>query len=139
MGSAIAASLAAAGVGAIGLFDVHPAAAACLGERLQAHFAALEVCTESADPAGFDMVVNATPLGMNDGDPLPMDVTRISPQAFVGEVVMKSEMTTFLEAAQAAGAATRWAPTCCSSRSPRTSNSSAFRARRPRRCASSPP
>ena len=39
------------------------------------------------DPAGYDVVVNATPLGMKDGDPLPMDVARISPSAFVGEVV----------------------------------------------------
>jgi shikimate dehydrogenase len=31
------------------------------------------------DPAGFDVAVNATPLGMNPGDPLPMDVTRLAP------------------------------------------------------------
>jgi shikimate dehydrogenase len=40
---------------------------------------------------------------MNDGDPLPMDVARISRDAFVGEVVMKQEMTAFLEAVQARG------------------------------------
>ena len=33
--------------------------------------------------------------------PLPLDVSRIARRAFVGEVVMKSEMTTFLRAAQA--------------------------------------
>ena len=49
------------------------------------------------------MVVNATPLGMKDGDPLPMDVNRIKPDTFVGEVVMKEEMTPFLRAAQAKG------------------------------------
>jgi shikimate dehydrogenase len=103
VGSAIAASLAAAGAAAISVFDVQPGAARMLGERLQAQFAALEVCTDSADPAGFDVVVNATPLGMNDGDALPMDVARISPQAFVGEVVMKSEMTNFLKAVKARG------------------------------------
>ena len=32
-----------------------------------------------------------------------MDVSRIAPAAFVGEVVMKSEMTAFLKAAQARG------------------------------------
>ena len=40
---------------------------------------------------------------MNDGDPLPMDVARIAPSTFVGEVVMKQEMTAFLRAAQARG------------------------------------
>ena len=57
----------------------------------------------SRDPAGFDVVVNATPLGMKEGDPLPLDVSRISPAAFVGEVVMKQEITPFLAAAKARG------------------------------------
>lgn len=42
-------------------------------------------------------------MGMNEGDPLPMDVARIERNAFVGEVVMKSEMTAFLRAAAARG------------------------------------
>ena len=50
-----------------------------------------------------DLVVNATPLGMNHGDPLPVDVSRISPETFVGEVVLKEEMTAFLKAVQARG------------------------------------
>jgi len=103
VGSAIAASLAAAGVGAIDLFDAQGASADALGERLKSHYGALQVSTGSKDPDGFEIVVNATPLGMNEGDPLPVDVSRISPQAFVGEVVMKSEMTAFLRAAQARG------------------------------------
>ena len=40
---------------------------------------------------------------MNEGDPLPMDVTRISPTALVGEVVMRTRMTAFLAAAAARG------------------------------------
>ena len=40
---------------------------------------------------------------MKDDDPLPMDVSRIAPDAFVGEVVMKQEMTAFLQAVQARG------------------------------------
>jgi shikimate dehydrogenase len=103
VGSAIAASLAQAGLGGIGLHDARPEAAQALGERLKAHYASLEVRTGSNDPAGYDVVVNATPMGMNDGDPLPMDVTRIARDAFVGEVVMKSEMTAFLKAVEARG------------------------------------
>ncbi len=59
--------------------------------------------TGSNDPAGFDVVVNATPLGMKEGDPLPFDVTRIDPAAMVGEVVMKTEYTPLLQAALAKG------------------------------------
>ncbi len=105
VGSAIAASLAAAGVAAISLFDVHAASAQGLGERLHKHYPALEVQTGSNDPAGFDLVVNATPMGMNEGDAMPMDVSRIAASTFVGEVVMKTEMTAFLNAARARGCA----------------------------------
>jgi len=103
VGSPIAASLAAAGLGGIGLFDPNAAASEGLGERLHQHYPNLEVRTGSKDPQGYDLVVNATPLGMNDDDPLPMDVERISPDTFVGEVVMKQQITPFLAAAQAKG------------------------------------
>lgn len=103
VGSAIAASLAAAGAAAIGLFDADPTAAEALGRRLREHYPRLEVETGTKDPAGYGIVVNATPLGMNEGDPLPMDVERIAPGTFVGEVVMKQEITPFLAAARAKG------------------------------------
>ena len=102
-GSAIAASLAGAGVRALSLFDARAASATALGTRLRAHRPALEVSTGDADPAGFDVVVNATPMGMADGDPMPVDVTRISPDAFVGEIVMARRMTAFLSAVEARG------------------------------------
>ena len=49
------------------------------------------------------LVVNATPLGMNAGDPMPLDMSRLESRTFVGEVVMKTEVTPFLAAAQARG------------------------------------
>lgn len=103
VGSPIAASLAAAEVAGLGLFDPHAAASESLAERLHQHYPDLELQTGSKDPEGYDLVVNATPLGMNDGDPLPMDVERIAPTTFVGEVVMKEQITPFLAAAQAKG------------------------------------
>ena len=103
VGSAIAASLAAAGIGAITLFDARAESADALGARIRTHYPAIQVSTGSKDPAGHDVVVNATPMGMNDGDELPVDVSRIAPSTFVGEVVMKTEMTAFLKAVQARG------------------------------------
>lgn len=103
VGSAIAASLAATGLSAIGLFDAHGTAADALGNRLREHYPALTVRTGSNDPEGYDVVVNATPLGMKPGDPLPMDVARIARGTFVGEVVMKEEYTPFLRAAMEKG------------------------------------
>lgn len=103
VGCAIAASLAGAGIAAISLYDVNTASAEALGQRLKGQYPAIDVRTGSNDPAGFDLVVNATPMGMNEGDPLPLDVSRLAPSTFVGEVVMKTEMTAFLTAAQARG------------------------------------
>ena len=103
VGSAIAASLAAAEVAMIGLFDANAASATALAKRLSTHYRTLEVKTGSNDPAGYDIIVNATPLGMKDGDPLPMDVNRIDPATLVGEVVMKQEYTPFLRQAKERG------------------------------------
>ncbi len=107
VGCAIAASLAGAGIAAIGLFDVNAASSEALAQRLRDNHPHIEVRTGSPDPAGHDLVVNATPMGMNDGDPLPLDVSRLSPSTFVGEVVMKAETTAFLAAAQARGCPTQ--------------------------------
>ncbi|GGF58820.1 shikimate 5-dehydrogenase [Azorhizobium oxalatiphilum] len=105
VGSAIAASLAKAGVAELGLFDHQGGIAEALGGRLSRHYPGLHVAMGTDDPAGFDIVVNATPLGMRAGDPLPVDVARIAPSAFVGEVVMTHEVTPFLAAVRARGCA----------------------------------
>jgi shikimate dehydrogenase len=103
VGSPIAASLAAEGVAEMGLFDPNIGASESLAQRLTDQYPRLQVAIGSKDPAGYDIVVNATPLGMKDDDPLPMDVERIAPTAFVGEVVMKQEITPFLRAAREKG------------------------------------
>jgi shikimate dehydrogenase len=94
-------------VARIGLDDAMAGAAESLGGRLSAHYLELNVKTGSADPTGYDLVVNATPLGMNEGDPLPIDMSRVAPTTFVGEVVMKTAVTPFLRAAQERGCETQ--------------------------------
>jgi shikimate dehydrogenase len=103
VGSAIAASLAAAGVSALALYDGDAVVSHALATRLQGHYPRLVVSTGSKDTAGFDIVVNATPLGMNDGDPLPFDIGPLDASAFVGEVVMKEQYTPLLRAAMEKG------------------------------------
>lgn len=101
VGSAIAAALAAAGVAELDLFDVAPTAAAALAARLREHYPrlAVRIGKISPDPAGFDLAVNATPLGMQESDPLPFDASRLAPATLVGDVVLKQEMTPLLQAA----------------------------------------
>ena len=103
VGSAIAASLAAEKIAAISLFDINNTSCEALAQRLQLEYPQIKVIAGSNDPDGHDLVVNATPMGMNEGDPLPMDVLRIAPETFVGEVVMRLEMTAFLQAAKNRG------------------------------------
>ena len=103
VGSAIAASLAAAGIAQLRLFDMHSSVADHLASRLRTHYPQLQVETGCNDPSDMDLVVNATPLGMNAGDPLPIDVKKLSPNCMVGEVVLRTEMTALLLAAQERG------------------------------------
>ena len=99
VGSAIAASLAAEGPARMTVFDTRADSADALAARLRQHYPRIDVRSGSKDPADCDLVVNATPLGMNADDPLPLDVTRLSKDTLVGEVVMKQEITPLLQAA----------------------------------------
>ena len=103
VGSAIAASLAGAGVAALGLNDARAGAAAGLAARLREHHPGLDAFETRPDPAGFDVAVNATPMGMSDDDPLPFDTARLSSGTFVGEVVMARETTPLLARAAERG------------------------------------
>ena len=103
VGRAIAASIAAEGVAGLALYDTHARAPEDLASRLREHYPRIAVTVGSNDPAGYDMVVNATPLGMKESDALPFDVSRLESRTFVGEVVLKAEMTPMLQAAHARG------------------------------------
>ncbi len=107
VGSAIAASAAKAGAARLALHDARPASAERLAASLKRHYPGLAVETGASDPAGFDIAVNATPLGMHPGDPLPMDLTNVGASTFIGEVVMKEAETPFLAAARAKGCSTQ--------------------------------
>ena len=105
VGSAIAAACAKAAAGEIALTDTRAEAAERLAERLRLNYPDLTLSLGSNDPWGFDVAVNATPLGTYPDDPLPMDPSRLSPSTLVGEVVLKPAMTAFLATAKARGVA----------------------------------
>ena len=104
-GSAIAAALIEAGVSALAIHDADPARRDALIGRLGG-FGRAEVSAGSGDPAGFDLVANATPAGMRAGDPLPVDVARLAPGAFVGCVITEPSPSPLIVAARAAGCRT---------------------------------
>jgi shikimate dehydrogenase len=99
VGSAIAASLAEAGIAELRLFDALPSAALSLQQRLHMYFPLLDTVISGNDPADLHMVINASPLGMQADDALPIDITRLSSQSFVGDVVLTQDITPLLQAA----------------------------------------
>ena len=101
-GAAIAFALAEHGCGELAVFDVDPARAETLVDRLKADGRAAVVAS-SPDPAGFPIAINATPLGMKPEDPLPFDVTRVDAGAVVAEVIMKPRETRLIELARRRG------------------------------------
>lgn len=89
-GSAIAHALADAGVAEIALHDADATRREALTAKLRGYegvHGRVPVSVGSDDPAGFDVVCHATPLGMRPGDPLPWRAERLDPGAVVGDVV----------------------------------------------------
>ena len=58
------------------------------------------------DPTSCDLVCNATPMGMNEGDPLPVDAALLRSSMFVGDVIAGHGVTPFLQTAEADGCKT---------------------------------
>ena len=101
--NAIAFALAQASVTALGIYNRTPAKAEDLIQRLHQSYPGFDATVVNADTTGYDIVVNATSLGMKEGDPLSLDVDTLSPQQVVAEIIMKPETTALLAQAQAKG------------------------------------
>jgi shikimate dehydrogenase len=102
-GVAIAASLAERGVARLALFDNVPGRTDEVARRLRTEFGVEVVSAAVPDPAGFDIVVNSTPLGLQPGDPLPFDVARCDSHAVIIDILMKNQPTPLLRACRARG------------------------------------
>lgn len=105
-GSAIAYELLAEGAAQLRIHDTDAARRDALVARLAGAFPG-RVEAAPPDPAGQDLAVNATPLGMRAVDPLPLSAERLEPATFVAEVVTQPVMTPLLVAARARGCPVR--------------------------------
>ncbi|MFT3720457.1 shikimate dehydrogenase family protein [Pseudorhodoferax sp.] len=104
-GSAIAHALVMAGVARLAVHDGDAARRDALVQRLAA-LGRCPVAAGSPDPSGYDLVVNATPAGMREGDPLPVEVDKLGAGTFVGCVVTQPAVTPLIAAARARGLGT---------------------------------
>lgn len=102
VGTAIAFALAEGGVSELVLYDSDTARSESLAERLA--ILGRPARAGAPDPDGFDLVVNASPVGMKEDDPLPIDATRIQPGSVVADVIVHE--TKLLRQAAAIGCKT---------------------------------
>ena len=110
--SAIAASLAISGSQApalIALFDPVPGKAQTVASHIEAAAISINmlaphtrVCAAANnDPSDYDVVVNASPLGLKHDDPLPCDLSLLAPHAAVMDILMKNQPTPLVRAVRA--------------------------------------
>jgi len=100
---AIAFALAQAGTGSITIANRTRSRAEHVVKRVREFFPQANIAAGDSDPRGFDIVVNATSLGMKPTDPLPLDTDKLQSRTLVAEVVMKPELTPLLERARSLG------------------------------------
>lgn len=103
VGCAIVASLAAQGIAEIGLYDTDRAVADALTARVQQAFPKTKVHFAEPQAAGWQLVINCTPLGMHDSDPLPLSLDGVTADCIVADCGMKIEMSKLLQQAQERG------------------------------------
>ena len=104
-GSAIALALIDAGVRELAIHDSDAGRRDALIARLNERGRGRSLIG-AMDATGFDLVANATPAGMQPGDPLPVDMATVSPSAYCGCVITRPEVSPFIAAARERGCLT---------------------------------
>lgn len=100
---AIAIALAEAKVAALTIANRTPEKAKNILDRVAQNYPELPLSLGAPDPKGYDLIINSTSLGMNDGDSLPIDPDLLSTEMMVAEIIMKPETTALLAAAKKRG------------------------------------
>jgi len=105
-GRAIAFAVASAGAQSLAIFDVDERRAEDLAESV----AAATRCNTrvgAPDPQGYEIVINATPLGMKPDDPMPVDPNRLKAGSIVVDIINSPDPTPLCLAARARGCRTQ--------------------------------
>ncbi|MGV8935822.1 MAG: shikimate dehydrogenase family protein [Allorhizobium sp.] len=113
-GSAIAQALAEAGLGEMTIQDLDTERAQHLAEKLGRTYPQCHALASSRiEPRAFDLIVNASPAGMRDGDPLPISmdlIERMPANGLAADVITSPEQTPFLKAAAVCGLCVQTGP-----------------------------
>ncbi|MGI9435076.1 MAG: shikimate dehydrogenase family protein [Geminicoccaceae bacterium] len=104
-GRAVAITLADEGAKKITIANRTESRARELAAVVQAVFPEVEVRAGPADPAGHDLVINCTSLGLKPGQPTPMDPAALTPEMRLIDIIAPRD-TELMEAARARGLGT---------------------------------
>ena len=102
-GKSIAWSVAQQGPARLAIYNRSPARAEALLERLKTQFSDIDLSVSDGNAQSFDVIINATSLGLKDDDALPLDPGTLRAGALVCEAVMRSGDTALLTAARERG------------------------------------
>jgi len=87
----------------IAFYDTSAGRAAGVAAKLDAFFDAGVSVVDSNAPEGYDLVINATPQGLDESDPLPVDVARMDRHAALFDILLRNQPTPLVRAARARG------------------------------------
>ena len=102
-GASLTYCLADEGAAEIRLADIDKERAAKLAALVGKAFPKCRIEVGQPDPSGMDMAINATPSGLKDTDPLPLDVGKLTPNMTVVDIIMEPAETALLKAAKEIG------------------------------------
>lgn len=102
-GSAIAVALLEAGVQRLHLREPDQLKAAELLRRLQLHWPGRVALDRDKSIRDVDLLINATPLGLQPDDPLPFDPAVLAAGTWVADIIMKPAETRLLRLAAERG------------------------------------
>lgn len=102
-GASLAYCLAEEGAASVTVNDIEPDRAAGLVKLVKAAFPDCDVVTGASDPRGKTLVVNATPVGLKVDDPYPLDVTGLTADMTVVDIIMDPVETRLLQYAKELG------------------------------------
>jgi shikimate dehydrogenase len=105
-GGAIACALCEVGIARLVLIDRDIARVNDLGAKLRTQFPQVQIDDHCDTLAGLDLIAQATPMGMQPGDPLPLPpalLDTLTAETLVGDAITVPAITPLLALAQARG------------------------------------
>jgi shikimate dehydrogenase len=105
-GRAIAVSLARAGVRSIAIHDLDTSRSTALAHHIATHFPSIPVTATMAPASAYEVIINASPVGMRPGDGMPLPVGQLDAATFVMDIVAYNGTTPLLDLARQAGCKT---------------------------------